>query len=330
MDFDTIIIGGGMSGFAAGIRCAYYNKKVCIIEKHKKIGGLNSFYKKAGHVFDVGLHALTNYVPRKKKNTPLPKLLRQLRLSYDDFNLCEQKVSCIKFNSKTLYFNNDLEFLLQNIGDTFPKEIDNFNALLSYILEFNALDLTLSFSSAREIVKSFISDPLLIDMIFCPLMFYGSAKENDINFAQFVIMFKSIFCEGFARPEGGVRQIIGLLLRKYLDLGGKLMMRSAVSEILIDSNNHAKGVRLENGEKIWAEKVVSSVGYFETMTFCYPKSKTKFTEDARVGTISFVELICLLNREMKDIGYNQSIFFLIKLIISYIRCRMILLMLKVA
>ena len=37
-------------------------------------------------------------------------------------------------------------------------------------------------------------------MLFCPLMFYGSAREHDMDFAQFSIMFRSIFMEGFARP----------------------------------------------------------------------------------------------------------------------------------
>ena len=42
--YDTIIIGAGMSGLAAGIRLAYYDQKVCILERHTTIGGLNSFY----------------------------------------------------------------------------------------------------------------------------------------------------------------------------------------------------------------------------------------------------------------------------------------------
>ena len=32
--YDTIIIGAGMSGLAAGIRLAYYEKRVCILERH--------------------------------------------------------------------------------------------------------------------------------------------------------------------------------------------------------------------------------------------------------------------------------------------------------
>ena len=41
--YDTVIIGAGMSGLAAGIRLAYYDQRVCILERHYTIGGLNSF-----------------------------------------------------------------------------------------------------------------------------------------------------------------------------------------------------------------------------------------------------------------------------------------------
>jgi len=42
--YDTIIIGAGLSGLAAGIRLAYFDQRVCILERHTTIGGLNSFY----------------------------------------------------------------------------------------------------------------------------------------------------------------------------------------------------------------------------------------------------------------------------------------------
>ena len=77
MHFDAVIIGAGMSGLAAGIRLAYFGRRVCILEKHYAFGGLNSYYKLDGREYDVGLHAVTNYVPPGIRSTPLPKLLRQ-------------------------------------------------------------------------------------------------------------------------------------------------------------------------------------------------------------------------------------------------------------
>ncbi|MGE5195542.1 MAG: NAD(P)-binding protein, partial [Deltaproteobacteria bacterium] len=39
MRYDTLIIGAGLSGLAAGIRLAYFEKRVCIVERHTTIGG---------------------------------------------------------------------------------------------------------------------------------------------------------------------------------------------------------------------------------------------------------------------------------------------------
>jgi len=90
--YDCIIIGAGMSGLAAGIRLAMYNQKVLIVEMHSISGGLNSYYNRGKRKFDVGLHALTNFVSPKERGKPFNKLMKQLRIPYEEFKLAEQKV----------------------------------------------------------------------------------------------------------------------------------------------------------------------------------------------------------------------------------------------
>ena len=65
--YDVVIIGAGMSGLAAGIRLAMFDRRVCILERHYAIGGLNSYYRLDGRNFDVGLHALTNFSPARRQ-----------------------------------------------------------------------------------------------------------------------------------------------------------------------------------------------------------------------------------------------------------------------
>ena len=110
--YDTIIIGAGLSGLAAGIRLAYYEQRVCILERHYTIGGLNSFYRLRGRDYDVGLHAVTNYATKGARKGPLVRLMRQLRLSWDDFSLAPQLGSAIAFPGVRLAFNNDIDLLL--------------------------------------------------------------------------------------------------------------------------------------------------------------------------------------------------------------------------
>src|SRR5689334_24552509 len=71
-----------MSGLAAAIRLAQYDRRVLLLERHALVGGLNSWFKRGGRRFDTGLHALTNYAPRNAAGAPLTKILRQLRLGW--------------------------------------------------------------------------------------------------------------------------------------------------------------------------------------------------------------------------------------------------------
>src|SRR5918995_7023505 len=131
--YDTLIIGAGMSGLAAGIRLAYYDQRVCIVERHNTIGGLNSFYRLRGRDYDVGLHAVTNFSSRGAKKGPLSRLLRQLRMSWDDFALAPQVGSTIAFPGLRLDFNNDIRLLEAEVARAFPRERDNFQRLLGQI-----------------------------------------------------------------------------------------------------------------------------------------------------------------------------------------------------
>ncbi len=306
MNYDVLIIGAGMSGLAAGIRLAYFDKKVCILEKHHRVGGLNSFYSKDGYKLDVGLHAMTNYVPKGVKSTPLPKLLRQLRLRFEDLDLCQQRMSVIKFPERKIRFTNNFEFFLSEVAENFPAQTDNFQKLLKTISEYDELSLEAKPLSARQVVSSIISNPLLVDMLFCPLMYYGNAQEHDMEFGQFVIMFKSIFCQGFARPRAGVRHILDLLVKKYGDCGGELRTRSGVQSIRV-SGGKAESLLLDNGDVLTADKVLSTVGHVETMNLLSDPDTTVSKHE--VGLLSFMESILVVDKQPSDLGLETTIIF---------------------
>lgn len=264
MRYHTVIIGAGMSGLAAGIRLAYYEKPVCILERHTTIGGLNSFYRLRGRNYDVGLHAVTNYAPPGTKKGPLAKLLKQLRLRWDDFDLAPQNGSSVCFPACQLAFCNSLPGFVEEVCGKFPQQADGFRRLVKTIDEYDETSLDQPALSARAVLGEHLSDRVLIDMLFCPIMFYGSATPHDMELGQFCIMFKSIFEEGFSRPFKGVRQILKTLTRHYKDLGGELKLRHGVREVMV-RGRRAVGVILDDGTQIEADNVLSSAGVAETM-----------------------------------------------------------------
>lgn len=166
--YDVAIVGAGMSGLAAGIRLAHFGKKVCIFERHNAPGGLNSFYSIAGRKYDVGLHAMTNYVAPGVKGTPLGKLLRQLRITREEFALCPQKQSRIAFKNCSLAFSNDFGLLEAEVVARFPTQADGWRALVQTVRTYDDVSLDAKPLSAREVVGRHITDPLLADMLFLP------------------------------------------------------------------------------------------------------------------------------------------------------------------
>jgi phytoene dehydrogenase-like protein len=304
--YDTIIIGAGMSGLAAGIRLAYYEQRVCILERHTTIGGLNSFYRLGGRNYDVGLHAVTNYTQKGTRKGPLARLLKQLRFHWDDFALSPQLGSAVKFPGATLEFSNDFELLASEVGCVFPAQKDNFQRLATQISSYDDLDdLAFADHSARARVTEIITDPLLVEMLFAPLMFYGSAREHDMDWGQFCIMFRSIFFEGLARPLAGVRLILKNLVRRFKELGGELRLRSGVNRIVVEEGAASKVV-LDDGTELSAKRILSSAGWLETMRLCDDVSSI---EPRRPGQLSFIESISILDRQPSTLGCNETIIF---------------------
>ena len=303
--YDTIIIGAGMSGLAAGIRLAYFDQRVCILERHNTIGGLNSFYRMRGRDYDVGLHALTNITPKGAKKGPLARLLRQLRFSWDDLQISPQIGSDIVFPGVRLRFSNDVDLLRAEVAREFPAEQANFERLLGEIVEYDDLDASYAELSARERVAEMIADPLLVEMLFCPLMFYGSAREHDMDWGQFSIMFRSIFLEGLGRPYAGVRLILKHLVRKFRALGGELKLRAGVERLAVEEGR-VVSVVLEGGDVLEGRRVLSSAGWNETMRLCDDGAPVVSRDS---GRLSFCETIAALDVQPQELGHDRTITF---------------------
>lgn len=306
-DFDTIIIGCGMAGLAAGIRLAMFDQRVLILEKHNAPGGLNSFYFQDGRKFDVGLHAVTNYVEAGVRGTPLAKIFRQLRIPREAFELSPQVGSRIAFPGVDLRFGNQFALLEEDVARAFPGEVDGFRALRATVQAFDPFDLEAPVHSAREIVRRHIGDRILEDMLFCPLMYYGSAREHDMDFDQFVILWRALFEEGFGRPLEGVRVIIRTLLDRYRELGGKRRMRCGVRRILVEGGV-ARGVEVESGEILTAGRVLSTAGRPETEVLCGVQASNPGLKN-QVGRLSFAETINVLDCPPAELGVGETIVF---------------------
>ncbi len=256
--------------------------------------------------YDVGLHALTNITPKGAKKGPLARLLRQLRFSWDDFAISPQIGSQVVFPERRLSFDNNPELLVAEVAREFPTQVDNFRRLIASIVDYDDLTDEHQQISARAHVATFLTEPLLVEMLFCPLMFYGSAREHDMDWGQFCIMFRSIFMEGLGRPHAGVRLILKNLVKRFRSLGGELKLCAGVSRIKIE-NGRAIGVVLEDGTELEARRILSSAGWCETMRLCDDGQPAAASRAP--GRLSFCETVSTLDVDPKQLNYDRTITF---------------------
>jgi phytoene dehydrogenase-like protein len=308
MRYDVVIIGAGMSGLAAGVRLAHFGRRVLIVEQHALWGGLNSFYKKGGHHFDVGLHAVTNWMAPgyRGPRIPMQRILRQLRIGWEELGLEPQTRSSVWFDEARMVFTNDLAVLTEEVGRVFPDQLDGFVRLSARCATYPEANADTPRVSTRRVLTEYLSDPLLVDMLLCPLMFYGDAEEEDMDFEQFVILFNSIYREGFCRPRRGVRQVLDVLLAKYVELGGELRRRTPVERLVVKDGRVTELV-LGRGENVEADVVLSSAGLVETMALRSDVVDDRF--EALAGKLAFTETLWLLDADPRGLGFEDCVTF---------------------
>ena len=303
-DYDLIIIGGGLSGLASGIRFSRFGGKVLILEQHFRPGGLNSYYKRQGYLLETGLHAMTNYAPPQEKHAPLNRLFRQLKLPRKKFSTHQQICSEINFPDQQLLFSNNRQLLIDQIAEKFPDCLDKFIGLIQKVSDFDAF-LPRPWQSARAFLQAEIGNHQLEDMLLLPLMIYGNSEEHDMDLGQFIIMFQSIFLEGFFRPPETIKEFIAMLTDQYEKFGGEIRYRTSVAS-LVNIDSEVKAVRLENGEEISCDKVLSTIGTPGTASLIdWPINKDDYQ-----GQLSFMESIFILPIETRPkITNDKTIIF---------------------
>lgn len=315
-EYDAIIIGAGMSGLSAGIRLAMYDKRVCILEQHSISGGLNSYFRRGPYKFDVGLHALTNFSPKGERKTPLGKILKQLRLPYEELELTEQQFSSIQFPDAQLKFSNQIDTLIESISRAFPKEKDAFLKLIQFAESYEVTTIPGPFVSAKSFLHERFSK-LLSEMILFPLLIYGSAWEYDMDLRQFITMFKSIYLEGLCRPKGGIRKLLKNLVAKFKDLGGELYFRTPVQNICTKQDK-VQGLTVASGEFLKSDCIFSSAGYPETLSLM--GSTPSIQPSPGTGRMSFMESTLIAKEKPASFDCNNSLIFLNKYSTAEYRC----------
>ncbi len=299
----AVVIGSGFGGLAAAIRLGARGYRVTVLEKLDAPGGRAYTFRQDGFTFDAGPTIIT-----------APYLLEEL------WALCGRKLSDdidlraidpfyqIRFDDGTIFnATADFDKMRAEVARIEPSDVAGFERFLQYsakIYKVGFADLAdrpfhklwTLLESVPELIKlggyrsvfgkvaEFFKNPMLrVAFSFHPLLIGGNPLTTT---AYYCLVGHLERLHKVHYAMGGTGAVVTALTKLIEGQGGTLRMTAEVAQITVQ-NGRATGVRLENGETIAADIVVSNADVGWTYTKLLSEHKRRVWTDAKMSRARF-------------------------------------------
>jgi phytoene dehydrogenase-like protein len=272
-----IIIGGGLTGLAAGCYGRMNGYKTSIFEMHDITGGVCTGWKRKGYTIDGAM----NWLVGTKPGTSFYKMWEELGaaqnwqiFNYDRFLLLEDR------KGRIFSFYSDAGLLKQEMLKLAPEDKDAISEFIQMVRFCSRLELPayrprelyslidkikmvkmlpfLRFfrkwgnASIPDLARRF-KNPFLREAI--TLALGGDMPDMPAFFMLMTLGWLNSREAGY--PIGGALPFAQSIERRYLDLGGEIHCKSRVDRILVNKNR-AVGIRLADGTEHRGDIVISA------------------------------------------------------------------------
>mmetsp|Transcript_7876 Transcript_7876/g.22496 ORF Transcript_7876/g.22496 Transcript_7876/m.22496 type:complete len:623 (+) Transcript_7876:195-2063(+) len=297
--YDAVVIGSGMGGLATAARLTEASAKVVVLEKYLIPGGSAGAYERDGFKFDVGSSMMfglgdkgeTNLLTRclasvgkTIESVPDPTQIHyhlpasnahptglepKVWRDYDEF--ISELVQWFPHEEKGIRaFYGDCWKVFNALNSLELKSLEEPRYLLGQFAKHPGACLTLAAmatSNSGDVARKYIKDEELLAFIDMECFCWSTVK------AQLTPMINAgmVFCDrhygGVNYPKGGVGRLAELLAEGVEDLGGRVVYRANVKEIVTEEEGgeqRAVGVRLANGKIIRGRTIISNATRWDT------------------------------------------------------------------
>ncbi len=270
----AIVIGAGFGGLAAAVRLACKGWKVQVLEKLEAPGGRASVHREAGFTFDMGPTIVT-----------VPHLFKELwalagRRFEDDVTLQPMDPFYrIRFDDGTWFdYNGDPAHMRAEVARFCPSDLPGyerfmaeaercyrigfeelgaaaFDSLGDLVSAIPALIKMRSWRTMYSMVASHFKDPKLRTVFsFHPLLIGGNPRAVTSTYSLINQLERRF---GVHWAMGGTGSLVAGLMKLLKHLGVTVRCNAGVARIVVEGGR-ARGVVLENGDRLEADIVVSN------------------------------------------------------------------------
>jgi phytoene dehydrogenase-like protein len=250
--YDVIVIGSGLGGLTSANRLAGAGHKTLLLEHHHQIGGLATWFKRKGHIFDVSLHGFPYGMVktcRKYWNRAIMDSIVQLK------NI---RFENPQFSIQTTFDRQDFSNLLENHFKIERAVIDRFFTTVAGMNFFDDRTMT-----TRELFETFFPGRSDVHRLLMEPITYANGSTLEDPAITYGIVFSNFMNKGVFTFEGGTDKLIGMMVAEAGKNGVTLCTQAKVDKIVIEQGR-VRGVVVA-GKVISATAVVSNSGIINTI-----------------------------------------------------------------
>lgn len=275
----VIIIGGGIAGLAAGCYAQMSGMDTRILEKHVLPGGCCTAWSREGYILDYCIEWLIGTAPGNEANQIWRELGALDGKAITNFEMFNRVVD---ENEREVTFYNDPDRLQRHLLEISPADAPLIKSFCRDLRRFLRLDvfpflkppplrtLPEKLDVLRKVLPAFFlfwrtsatrmddftakfRDPLLRRAF--PNVFFQDHERFPVLPYLYNIACAYHGNAGF--PQGGSLGLARSIENRYTELGGEISYRARVARVLVD-DDRAVGVELNNGDRFYADHVISA------------------------------------------------------------------------
>jgi phytoene desaturase len=324
-----VVIGSGFGGLACAVRLINQGHDVTLIEKRDKPGGRGYVYEINGFKFDGGPTVITAPWLFEELFTAAgkdPEKYYRL-VPLDPFYR-------IYFSDGTFFnYNGDKENILNEIRKFEPADVDGYLKFIGTTEEifktgFGLIDKPFhklssmmkilpdlirlkSHQSVYKYVSGYIKNEKLRQVFSFHSLLIGGNPFQSTNIYTLIHFLEKKWGVWYA--DGGTGSIISGLMKLFNELGGKTLLNTEVSEILIDDSgsNKVSGVKLKDGSTIKADAVVCNAELATAYKTLIPEKYRKKNTDKKIDSMKYSMSLFVIyfgtNRKYDNIPHHSII-----------------------
>ncbi len=279
--FDAVIIGSGLGGLSCAVAFARQGFKPLVLEQHDKPGGYaTTFRRPGGFVFDVSLHStgagerdgVHNLIPgfpeiKDVEFVPHHNLYRAI---YPDYDIrVPQKNLQAYIDMLIGYFPDEkpgIEGIFEDMKGL-SKDINKISSAKGQVdMSRFPMDFPYLFKCYTktwgDMVDARIKDTKLKAIISGLWGYYGLPPSKLSSFYYALPTIGYLESGGYY-PKGKSQKISDAMVKFIEDHGGKVLLNSHVTEILLKEHS-AYGVKTHDGKEFVGKVVVSNANAYDT------------------------------------------------------------------